>query len=957
MTTSGPSHRSAAHGLARSTDEFSPTTPTRPVFALPLDQAILVLDGDPTNGLSSDEVAKRLSIFGANTLPRPDPVPRWRLFLGQFADPVIYLLLAAIVVSAAVWLVDGAETFPLDVLVIALIVLLNAIVGFLQESKAEDAIAALRDLTQSEATVLRDGVSTRISSSGLVPGDVLQISDGDIVPADARVIEVAGLRVAEATLTGESEPVDKSTSPVEESAVLGDRSCMIYSGTTVVSGRGRALVAATATETEVGRIATLIEETEDEPTPLQTEIELVGKVLGIAVIVISVVVVATLVIVDGLRTSEELLAALLIGVSLAVAAVPEGLPAVLSVVLALGVQRMAKRNALIKRLVSVEALGSATIICSDKTGTLTRNEMIVRRVVVPSGHVELSGTGFGLGGAVIHDGVEVGRAAIEEELSFALARAALASDASVMTDESGAHAVGDPTEAALLAALPKAGVEHAVLVEQYERRAEIPFSAERKRMSTVVADQRDGGRLLLAVKGAPDGLLDRCGYERRDGEVCELTAERRKWWEDAVNELADSALRTLAIGYRPLPSDVSLDGLSDGVEDGLILVGVVGIIDPPREEATAAIAAAHHAGIRVAMITGDHPGTAQQIAIELGIAEEGERVITAAEVEAATEGELIQLVASASVYARVAPEHKLRIVNALTASGEVVAMTGDGVNDAPALRAANIGVAMGITGSDVSKDAADMILTDDNFATIVEAVEQGRAIFHNIRSFLRYLLSSNVGEVLTVFLGVVGASFIGLSADGDGLAAPLLAVQILWINLITDAAPALALGVDPPSTDLMDRRPRGVGDRVIDRRMQGGIVIVGLTMALATLAMLDLRLPGGFFDRPGDLETARTAAFTVLVLAQLFNTFAARSDTESAFGRFFLNRWLLWAVALSVVLQVCVVYLPMLNRAFGTVPLSANDWIVATVLASTVLWVTELRKWILRRQTPVEELD
>ncbi|MGI9596278.1 MAG: cation-translocating P-type ATPase, partial [Acidimicrobiales bacterium] len=406
----------------------------------------------------------------------------------------------------------------------------------------------------------------------------------------------------------------------------------------------------------------------------------------------------------------------------------------------------------------------------------------------------------------------------------------------------------------------------------------------------------------------------------------------------------------------PDPID-ELDELDESIEDQLVLLGIVGIIDPPREEARLAIASADGAGIRVAMITGDHPRTAAQIASELGISEPGQPVVTGADIEATSDEDLIELVARTSVYARVAPEHKLRVVNALSAAGEVVAMTGDGVNDAPALKAANIGVAMGVTGTDVSKEAADLILTDDNFATIVAAVNEGRAIFHNIRSFLRYLLSSNIGEVMTVFLGVVGASAIGLTAEGDGIAAPLLAVQILWINLVTDAAPALALGVDPPLSGLMDRKPRGLADRVIDRRMKGGIAVVGLTMAVATLAMLDLLLPGGFVAGDRDLATARTGAFTVLVLAQLFNTFNARSDTESAIGRLLVNRWLLAAISLSLALQVAVVYVPFLNEAFGTAPLRPEDWLVATGLAASVLVVGETRKFVLRRRTPAGELD
>jgi magnesium-transporting ATPase (P-type) len=922
------------------------------------------LDTDAAGGLPAAVAAARLAEHGPNELQSAPAVPAWRRLVAQLADPVVYLLLAAIAIAIAAWLVEGPSGVPLDATAIAVIVVLNAMIGYFQESRAEQAVAALRDLTRTEATVVRDGERQRIASAELVPGDVVLLADGDLVPADARLIEVAALRVAEATLTGESAPVSKSTDAVGPDALLGDRAGMVYSGTAVVSGRARAVVTATGLATEVGKIATLLEETEQQDTPLQREIEQVGKLLGVAVMVIATVVVATLVVVADLRSGPELIDALLIGVSLAVAAVPEGLPAVLSVVLALGVQRMSQRNALVKRLASVETLGSATVICTDKTGTLTRNEMTVRRMVVPSGEIELTGTGYGPAGMLLLDGVELdaadgaGGAAISDEVQWVLVGGVLASDASVSLVEGDFVPLGDPTEAAIVAAQPKAGIEPEQLGRRFARMAEIPFTSERKRMSTVQADSDDEGRLIMAAKGAPDILLERCHAERRGGKVVPLNDERRRWWLQQVEAMAADALRTLAIAYRPV-GDAELDTELDGeAETDLVLLGVVGIMDPPREEVRQAIDVAHRAGIRVVMITGDHPATATEIAAELAIVEPDGRTVTGRELASMSDAELDRLAPDVAVYARVAPEHKLRIVRSMTSAGEVVAMTGDGVNDAPALKAADIGVAMGITGTDVSKEAADMILTDDNFATIVAAVGEGRAIFHNIRSFLRYLLSSNIGEVLTVFLGTVGAGAIGLAASaGDGIAAPLLATQILWINLVTDSGPALALGIDPATPGLMDRRPRRLSERIIDRRMQAGIGLVGLTMAVATLVMLDLRLPGGLFEGDQDLTTARTGAFTALVLAQLFNTFNARSDTETIWGRIFSNWWLLAAIAVSIGLQVAVVYLPFLNDAFGTAPLSLADWLLAAGLASTVIWVSELRKAVLRRVTPRSELD
>ena len=927
-------------------------------------QVAQLLATDPERGLTADEASRRLAAIGPNELPTTVPPRWWRRLLGHLADPVVYLLLAAIAISLAAWVAEGASGLPLDAIVIAVIVVVNTTIGELQERRAEAALEALRAMTRNEATVVRDGATTRLAAAALVPGDVILLGSGDIVPADARIVEARALQAAEATLTGESAPVAKSIEAVPPEAALGDRIGMTHRGTIIVSGRGRAVVTRTGADTEVGRIATLLEATETEPTPLQTEIAQVGRTLGLAVLVIATVVVTTIVLLDDLRSTTEVVEALLIGVSLAVAAVPEGLPAVLSVVLALGVQRMSRRNALVKRLVSVEALGSATVICSDKTGTLTRNEMVVRRLLVPSAEIQLTGSGYDPTGRALTDAAEVTDDAVLDEARWALAVAELASDATTHVDGDRWVAVGDPTEAALVTARVKLGAGGGP--GRLVRSDEIPFSSERQLMSTV--NVGDGDRPLLAVKGAPDRVIGRCRWERRGGQPAPLDTDRRRWWDESVEALARRGLRTLAVSYRHLDTDDSTprseptgpDG--DPLERDLVLLGVVGIIDPPRVEAREAVDLARRAGIRVIMITGDHPGTARRIAADLGIggdppatvADGGERpVVTGPDLAAIDDDELRELTRTTSVYARVAPEQKLRIVRALLAQGEVVAVTGDGVNDAPALRAANIGVAMGVTGSDVAKETADMVLADDNFATIVAAVHEGRAIFHNIRSFLRYLLGSNIGEVLTVFLGVVGAGVIGLTdATTGGVSAPLLAVQILWINLVTDAGPALALGVDPPRADLMERRPRDPERPIIDRRMQLGIAVIGLTMALASLAMLDLKLPGGLLGGPwwggGDLATARTAAFTVLVLAQLANTVNARSDTDSIREQLLMNRWLLAAVALSFALQVAVVHVPWLNEPFGTVALGVVDWLVAVALALSVTVVSEARKAALR---------
>ena len=658
--------------------------------------------------------------------------------------------------------------------------------------------------------------------------------------------------------------------------------------------------------------------------------------------------IAVILAVSDIESASDVVDVLLVGVSLAVAAVPEGLPAILSVVLALGVQRMAHENAIVKKLSSVETLGSASVICSDKTGTLTRNEMTIQRIVTRSGRVDVTGTGYRPDGELRVDGAPLVAGPLDDEVRAVLSGGSLASDAS-LREEDGAWVVhGDPTEAAFLVAERKAGFVEARL-ERFERVGEVPFTSERKLMSTLHRDADREGNVGVVTKGAPDVLLARCTHERIGAEPHPLDDARRNEILGTVDELAGQAFRTLAVAYRPL-SVGSVDDVGEHLEHELIFAGVVGIIDPPRGEARTAIGEAHAAGVRVVMITGDHPGTAARIAADLGIIAADGRAVAGPELSRLDDADLAATVRQSSVYARVAPEHKLRIVDALQADGNIVAMTGDGVNDAPALKRADIGIAMGITGTDVSKEAAKMILADDNFATIVAAVREGRGIFANIRKFLRYLLSSNAGEVLTMLLGVVFAGLIGLDEVGGAVVVPLLATQILWVNLLTDAAPALAMGVDPPPHDVMARPPRRLTDRVIDAEMMVVIVYVGVVTALATLLALDIALPGGIVDGDGSLTEARTMAFTTLVVAQLFNCFNARSERDSAFRDLFTNRWLWGAIALSVVLQVVVIYVPFLNDAFDTTPLDATDWLISVGLASAVLWAEELRKLVLRHR-------
>jgi P-type Ca2+ transporter type 2C len=898
--------------------------------------------------LSDGEARTRLERFGRNELTAEKPVPAWRKFLAQFQDTLVILLLVATAISVALWMYERETPLPYDAIVIFAVVLLNAAMGYIQESRAESAVAALRQLAAAHAHVIRSNERRSIPAAEVVPGDIILIEEGDTVPADARLIQSTALQTAEAALTGESLPVSKDIEPIAADAGLGDRHNMVFSGTAATYGRGRAVVVATGMETEMGRIAGMLHATPSEATPLQKELDRVGRMLGVIVILIAVVMIATILVTEHVRGWSAIFDVLILGVALAVAAVPEGLPAVVTAVLSLGVQRMARRNAIVRHLAAVETLGSANIIASDKTGTLTKNEMTVRAIVTASGRVSVSGTGYVPEGEVVKDGGGAIDGALWFELQRALAVADRANN-SVLQQRDGRWTVqGDPTEGALVVAARKAGLESGALSKRFERVAEVPFSSERKLMSTVHTDAETEAQFLVCTKGAPDVLLTRCSRELTGQEATPLSGDRRKAILAANEELAGQALRTLGIAYRSLPSDgAEIGKFDESVEQDLIFAGLIGMIDPPREEARNAVARAKAAGIRPIMITGDHPKTAAVIAQELGIVSE-QRAISGAELQQMTDDTLAQTVKDVSVYARVNPEHKLRIVKALQATGAVVAMTGDGVNDAPALKTADIGIAMGITGTDVSKEAADMVLADDNFASIVAAVEEGRSIFSNIQKFLRYLLSSNMGEVMTMFFGVLLANVIGLQAEGNVVVLPLLATQLLWINLVTDGAPALALGVDPAYAGVMGKPPRPREERVITRQMWFGIFFVATVMGTGTLFVLDASLPRGLIEGSGTMRYAQTMAFTTLMLFQLFNVFNARSDERSAFSGLFRNHWLWLAVGLSLLLHMLVIYVPLLQQAFSTVRLSAGDWLRCAAVASSVLWLREASKAIVR---------
>ena len=914
------------------------------------DEVLAALGTDARLGLSETEAQARLERFGRNELTAEEPVPWWRKFLAQFQNVLVILLLIATAISAGLWLYERESALPYEAIAIFAVVLLNAIMGYIQESRAEQAVAALRRMSAAHANVIRGGERQSIAATDVVPGDIVLIEEGDTIPADARLIQSTSLQTAEAALTGESQPVSKDTRAIAQEVGLGDRHNMLFSGTAATYGRGRAVVVATGMQTEMGRIAGMLKDAPVETTPLQEELARVGKLLGIIVVVIAVVMIATIILVEQVRGFAALFDVLILGVALAVAAVPEGLPAVVTAVLSLGVQRMAKRNAIVRHLAAVETLGSANVIASDKTGTLTKNEMTVRAVATASGRVSLSGTGYAPEGEARRDDGGAIDGDLRSELVRALAAADRANNAVLQEREGRWTVQGDPTEGALIVAARKAGLEKDCLDARFERVGEVPFSSERKLMTTIHTDAERGARLRVFTKGAPDILLGRCSHELVGESTRALNEARRAEILQLNEELARQALRTLGVAFRSLSADAfEADDIDDRVEQDLVFAGLIGMIDPPRLAAKDSVARARAAGIRPIMITGDHPVTAAVIAAELGITSDG-RVMTGAEIDKLPDDKArLEMVREVSVYARVNPEHKLQLVKALRHDGAIVAMTGDGVNDAPALKTADIGVAMGITGTDVSKEAADIVLADDNFATIVAAVEEGRAIFANIRKFLRYLLSSNIGEVMTMFFGVLLADAIGLTAAGGGaVVLPLLATQILWINLVTDGAPALALGVDPADEDLMRHSPRPRAEGVITRQMWIGIFFVGAIMATGTLLVLDASLPGGLIEGGGHMRYAQTMAFTTLMMFQLFNVFNARSDEQSAFHGLFRNHWLWIAVAGSLALHFAVIYVPFLQSAFSTVSLTSGDWLRCAAVASSVLWLRELSKVVTR---------
>jgi P-type Ca2+ transporter type 2C len=888
-------------------------------------QLLEALNSDARVGLTPEEASQRLQQSGPNELEEKKGESPLKLLLGQFKDFMVLVLLGATVIS-------GLLGEMLDALTIVAIILINGILGFYQEYRAERSLRALKELSAPSAKVIRGGEQQLIPAKELVSGDVVLLESGDRVPADLRLIECNQFSIDEAALTGESVPVVKDAARIDaEDIPLGDRKNCGYLGTMVTRGTGKGIVTVTGMNTEMGKIANLIQQTEEADTPLQHRLEQLGKILIVVAIVLTIVVVLA-----GILHGQPMYDMFLSGVSLAVAAIPEGLPAIVTIALALGVQRMIKRRAIVRKLPSVETLGCASVICSDKTGTLTQNKMTVTQVWVGGRSIEVTGQGYEPVGQLRESGKVIdpkGDASIRRltqiaalcnnsELAFQERGEDGKKRKSVKSDASANEAMewkikGDPTEGSLLVLAAKTGLAKSTLESLYHRIKEFPFDPERKRMSVLVSHQ--GGK-LMCTKGAPDLLVDQCSYVLWGDQVVPFTSTLKHKVFAANEGMARDSLRVLGLAFREVKSYENCE-TNEQAENGLIFVGLAGMMDPPRKEVKEAIGKCRQAGIKTVMITGDHGMTAEAIAKSLGIMGRGGRVITGSELNAMTDDDLEKVADDVNVYARVSPEHKLRIVQALQRRGHVVAMTGDGVNDAPAVKAADIGIAMGITGTDVTKEASALVLADDNFSSIVAAVEEGRGIYENIRKFIRYLLASNVGEIMTMFLAMMLA-----------LPLPLVPIQILWVNLVTDGLPAMALGVDQAESDLMQHRPRSAKENIFARRLGWKIISRGLLIGLCTLGAFVLALNEGA-GHSDQLIHAQTVAFATLVMAQLIHVFDCRSSRSIFHRRLLENKFLVLAVLSSLLLMLAVLYLEPLQPVFKTVPLDIRDWALVIVAA------------------------
>lgn len=881
--------------------------------SLPAERVLEELGVSAGRGLTSGEAARRLEKYGPNVIESTSREGVLEILWRQINNPLIWVLLASVLLA----LVLG-ET--IDALVILAVVVANTLIGFMQEYRAGKEIEALASYVPDETLVLRDGGREMVSAAELVPGDILLLQAGDRVPADARLLEVRGLQVDEAALTGESVPVSKDVEPVAEDTPVADRTSMVHNGSFVAGGTATAVITATGRDTELGRVSAMLEEAQEVETPLIKQIAVVGKWIAVAILAV-----ALLLLVLGLFRGFPLADAVLAAVALAVAAIPEGLPAVITITLAIGVRSMAARRAVIRYLPAAETLGSSTVICTDKTGTLTRGEMTVRQLWAPgSGETyELSGVGYAPEGELSRNGERIEE--VPEPLRELLLAGVACNDSELRREEDRWRITGDPTEGALLVAARKAGLTADEVRELRPRRDAIPFESERRYMATLHG-LPEGGQIVY-LKGAPEVVLERCGSDA--GEVLER-----------AESMAGEGLRVLALAARKVPGE--LEELSEeDVEGGFELLGLAGMIDPPREEAIEAIEACHRAGITVKMITGDHKATAAAIGRQLGLLEGDGPVLTGKELDELSDEELIREVERTNVFARVAPEHKLRILKALQARGEVAAMTGDGVNDAPALKQADIGVAMGITGTDVSKESADMVLTDDNFASIEAAVEEGRRVYDNLRKALTFLLPTNVGQALVILIGVAFFPVVG----GEALL-PMLPTQVLWVNLVVAVALALPLAFEVLEPDAMRRPPRDPDAPILDRILLLRTAVVGLIMSLVGVGLFLFEY--GF--RSGGIEAAQTMAVTSIIFYQIFYLIECRSLRGSVFEvGLFTNKWIFVGIGALLLLQLAFVYLPFMNFLFHTAPLGAAEWLLAALFGLVVLPVVGLEKRWRRR--------
>ena len=902
---------------------------------LDLEATFAALDSRP-EGLTASEAERRLEEFGPNTIESTHEVSKLAILWAQVKNPLVFVLVAA----AAISLLAGKTT---DAIVIGVVIIVNTLIGFFQEYQAERALEALKEQAAPEAEVIRECsergecIEQRIPTAEIVPGDIILLDAGSKVPADARLVKVANLEVEEAMLTGESLSVRKKTEPLEkEDLALAERTNLVYGGTIITNGRGRAVVYATGSHTEMGKIATLIEETEKAESPLQRQTRDLGQKLGLFALAASVMTVI-LGLLRGMGLEEVFLFAL----ATAVSSIPEGLPAVMSITLAVGVNRMAKRNAIIRRLQAVDTLGAATVICSDKTGTLTSNQMTVREIMVDEKVIHVTGAGFAPDGRFERDGERYDPTGTPD-LRKALHIGALCNNARLVRHQQEAgeptwEIRGDPTEGALVVAAAKAGYHKDNLESRMRRIDELPFSSDTKFMVTFHEGQE--GQVWVYVKGAPETILERCPQIVKNSQPREMREEDREFILEENHRMASDALRVLGLAYQIIaPEEVAdfKEALEYGHEAELIFVGLAGMMDPPRDEVPEAVARCKRAGIRVMMATGDHKVTGAAIARQVGILDDDGEVITGAELERLSDEELDKRLDKVAVFARVAPEHKHRIVEALQRIGHVVAMTGDGVNDAPALQAAQIGVAMGITGTDVTKETAEMVLTDDNFTSIVNAVEEGRVVFQNVRKVVKYLIATNFGEILTILSSIL------IFPVGKLIFNP---VQILWVNLVTDGILDITIALEPKEGDVMEEPPRKPNARVINKEILLNTVYVAIFMAVGVLWMF------GRANQNGGLARAQTLAFTTLAMYQVFNALNVRSRDKSVFQLgFFSNRYLLGAIVISLLLQFLATRVPLLQTALGTVSLTWADWGLITLVASSIFIADELRKLVQRRR-------